>query len=269
MHKEIKELFDLHGKTALVTGGARHLGFDAASVLAAAGCNVAITSRDIKSAKDSAQKIEQNYKIEALPLVLDQTNFDSVAETVNEIVERFGKIDILINNAGGTPAAKAARLLERDPREINRLIELNLTGVLYVCREVGKMMVEQKSGKIINIASIAGIVGRDRRIYERHGLLGQPIEYAAAKAGIIGATRDLAAYFSPFGINVNAISPGGFERDDMKPGFVKDYSDRTPLGRMGRDLSDLKGAILFLATAASDYITGQNLVVDGGFSIWR
>jgi NAD(P)-dependent dehydrogenase (short-subunit alcohol dehydrogenase family) len=130
-------------------------------------------------------------------------------------------------------------------------------------------MIEQKSGKIINIASIAGIVGRDRRIYERHGLLGQPVDYAAAKAGIIGATRDLAAYFSPFGINVNAISPGGFEREDMVRGFVEDYSNLTPLRRMGRDLVDLKGAILFFATPASDYITGQNLAVDGGFSIWR
>jgi NAD(P)-dependent dehydrogenase (short-subunit alcohol dehydrogenase family) len=259
----------LRGKTAFITGGARHLGFDAASVLAAAGCDVAITSRDIESAKDSAQKIEQNYNVEALPLSLDQTNFDSVAATVGKVVEQFGKIDILVNNAGGTPAAKAAQLLERDPRDINRLIELNLTGVLYVCREVGKTMVEQKSGKIINIASIAGIVGRDRRIYERNGMLGQAIEYAAAKAGIIGATRDLAAYFSPFGINVNAVSPGAFERDDMHPGFVRDYSDRTPLGRMGRDQIDLKGGILFLSTTASDYVTGQNLVVDGGFSIWR
>lgn len=269
MHKEINQLFDLRGKVALITGGARHLGFDAASILAASGCCVAITSRDLESAKNSAENLSEEYQIDSLPLALDQTNFDSVAEAVGKTIERFGKIDILINNAGGTPKANNSLLIEREPSAISKLIELNLTSVLYVCREVGKTMVEQKSGKIINIASIAGIVGRDRRIYERNGLLGQPIDYAAAKAGIIGATRDLAAYFAPYGINVNAISPGGFERADMVKGFVEDYNNITPLGRMGRDGIDLKGAILFFAAPASDYVTGQNLAVDGGFTVWR
>ncbi len=130
-------------------------------------------------------------------------------------------------------------------------------------------MCAQRQGKIISIASIAALVGRDRRIYERNGLNGQPIDYAAAKAGVLGMTRDLAAVLSPWGICVNAISPGGFERDDMPRGFVRDYSDRTPLGRMGRDGVDIKGAALFLASSASDYVTGHNLVVDGGFSLWR
>lgn len=269
MHQEIENLFNLRDRIAFVTGGARHLGFDAASILAAAGCNVVITSRDLQSAKSSAAQLAGTYKIQTLPLALDQTNFEAVAECVGHALEMFGKIDILVNNAGGTPLSKGAQLPDRDAQDISRLIELNLTSVLYVCREVSKAMIEQKSGKIINFASIAGIVGRDRRIYERHNLLGQPIDYAAAKAGIIGATRDLAAYLSPYGLNVNAISPGGFERPEMAPGFVKDYSDLTPLGRMGRDGIDLKGAILFLASPASDYVTGQNLVVDGGFSIWR
>jgi NAD(P)-dependent dehydrogenase (short-subunit alcohol dehydrogenase family) len=269
MHEEINQLFDLRGKTALITGGARHLGFDAASILAAAGCDVAITSRDFESAQSSAEKIIQAYYVKALPLALDQTNFDSVVETVDKTLERFGKIDILVNNAGGTPKSNAAKLAERNPRDISNLIELNLTSVLYVCREVGKAMIEQKNGKIINIASIAGIVGRKREIYERNGLLGQSVDYAAAKAGIIGATRDLASYFSPFNIYVNAISPGGFEREDMPRGFVKDYSELTMTGRLGRDGIDLKGAILFLAAPASDYVNGHNLVVDGGLTAWR
>lgn len=269
MHTEISQLFDLHEKTALITGGARNLGFDAACVLAAAGCNVAITSRDLESAKISAQQIAEKYNVETFPLALDQRNADSVAETIGRIIERFGKIDVLVNNAGGTPKSKSAKLIERDPQDIRDLIELNLTSVLYVCREAGKEMVRQKSGKIINIASIAGIVGRNREIYEKNGLLGQPVDYAAAKAGIIGATRDLAAYLAPYGIYVNSISPGGFQREDLPPGFVKDYSELTPLGRLGRDGIDLKGAILFLATSASDYVTGQNLTVDGGFTIWR
>lgn len=98
---------------------------------------------------------------------------------------------------------------------------------------------------------------------------GQPVDYAAAKAGVIGLTRDLAGLLSPRGVHVNAISPGGFARENLPAGFIKDYSDRTPLGRMGRDGVDLKGAALFLASPASDYITGHNLVVDGGFSIWH
>ena len=132
-------------------------------------------------------------------------------------------------------------------------------------------MIEQKAGKIINIASIAGIVGRDRRMYQRTGLRQQPVDYAAAKAAVIGMTRDLAAVFAPYGVLVNAISPGGFHGPDrpLPEEFAKAYSDRTPLGRMGRDGIDLKGAALFLASAASDYVTGQNLVVDGGFTIWQ
>jgi len=129
-------------------------------------------------------------------------------------------------------------------------------------------MVERGSGKIINIASIAGLCGRDRRMYARAGMKGQPVDYAAAKAGVIGMTMDLAGYLSPHGVYVNAISPGGFERGQPEQ-FIRDYSDRTPLGRMGRDGIDLKGAVLFLASPASDYVTGQNLTVDGGFVLWH
>ena len=129
-------------------------------------------------------------------------------------------------------------------------------------------MAGQGHGKIINIASIAGIIGRDRRMYERNEMAGQPIDYAAAKAGVIGMTLDLAGLLSPNGVGVNAISPGGFNRN-LPEGFVHDYADRTPLGRMGRDGVDLKGAILFLASPASDYVTGHNLVVDGGFTSWQ
>ena len=129
-------------------------------------------------------------------------------------------------------------------------------------------MTEQRSGKIINIASIAGLLGRDRKMYERNHMLGQPVDYAGAKAGVIGMTKDLAALMAPQGVYVNVISPGGFNRD-LSDGFVQDFSERTALGRMGRDGIDLKGAILFLASAASDYVVGQNLVVDGGFEIWH
>jgi len=129
-------------------------------------------------------------------------------------------------------------------------------------------MAQQGSGKIINLGSIAGLVGRDRSIYRRNDMNEQPVDYAAAKAGVIGMTRDLAAFLAPYGVYVNSISPGGFERGQPE-GFIEDYGERTPLGRMGRDGIDIKGAALFLASSASDYVAGENLVVDGGFSTWH
>ena len=112
------------------------------------------------------------------------------------------------------------------------------------------------------------MLGRNRKMYSNTGMDGQPVDYAAAKAGVIGMTRDLAGFLSPMGVRVNCISPGGFERGQPKA-FIEAYSDSTPMGRMGRDGVDMKGTVLFLASSASDYITGQNIVVDGGFSIWK
>ncbi len=268
MHSEITQLFDLTGKIALVTGGARDLGYDAACILGAAGCHLAITSRTAENAKESAGRLAETYGVETLGLGLDQTSFEQVDQAVNQVAAWKGRIDILVNNAGGGVGASAAKLLERDPADIALMINTNLTGALYCCRQVGAVMAKQGSGKIINIASIAGMCGRDRRVYERGGLKGQPVDYAAAKAGVIGMTVDLAGYLSPMGVYVNAISPGGFERGQPEA-FIREYSERTMLGRMGRDGIDLKGAILFLAAPASDYVTGQNLAVDGGFVYWK
>jgi NAD(P)-dependent dehydrogenase (short-subunit alcohol dehydrogenase family) len=267
MHPEVAGLFDLSGKVALITGGARHLGHDAACILAAAGCDVAITSRNPEQARKSAAELAARYARETLPLGLDQTDFAQVAEAARRAAAWKGRIDILINNAGGG-SGKSARLFDRDPQDIDGLIRANLTGMIYCCREVGRLMADRGSGKIVNIASIAGLVGRDRSMYARSQMNGQPVDYAAAKAGVIGLTRDLAGFLSPMGVYVNAISPGGFARN-LSEQFVSDYSAATPLGRMGRDGIDLKGAILFLSSPASDYVTGHNLVVDGGFSIWK
>ncbi|MCE5341321.1 MAG: SDR family oxidoreductase [Planctomycetaceae bacterium] len=269
MHNEIAKMFDLSGKVALVVGGAKNFGLEISSVLCAAGCAVALTSRSLSDAKQTAKKLQDKYKTETLPLELDQTDFEKVSAVVKKASQWKKRIDILVNNAGGGSGNGICKLFDRSPEDIKKMIDVNLTGVIYCCREVGKIMAQQKHGKIISISSMAALVGRDRRMYERNNLAGQPVDYAAAKAGIIGLTIDLAGYLSPMGINVNCISPGGFERTGMKKGFVKDYSDRTPFGRMGKDGIDLKGAILFLASSASDYVTGHNLVVDGGFSIWK
>jgi len=262
------ESFRLDGKVALVTGGARNLGYDAADALGEAGADLVITSRDLQRAQPAARRLADTHGVDVLPLALDQREHAQVAAAVKRAHEWKDHLDVLVNNAGGTPVSGPRHLFERAPEDVVDLIKINLIGALYCCQEVGRIMAAQGSGKIVNIASIAGLVGRDRRMYERNDMDGQPIDYAAAKAGVIGMTRDLAGLLSPMGVHVNAISPGGFERS-LPEGFVKDFSDETPLGRMGRDGIDLKGAVLFLSCAASDFVTGHNLTVDGGFSIWK
>jgi NAD(P)-dependent dehydrogenase (short-subunit alcohol dehydrogenase family) len=268
MREEICSMFDLTGQVSMVIGGAVHFGFDIADVLGSAGSDLVITSRDAGRARQSADTLRDRLGVDVMPLELDVTDAKRVAQAVRQAHGWKGRIDVLVNNAGGGSGKGSGHLFHRPTEEVDQLIAVNLNGPLYCCREVGKVMAEKGRGKIINIASIAGITGRDRRMYERNKMAGQPIDYAAAKAGVIGMTRDLAGLLSPSGIHVNAISPGGFNRE-LPEGFVRDYSDRTPLSRMGRDGIDLKGAVLFLASPASDYVTGHNLVVDGGFSIWQ
>ena len=268
MHADVLKLFDLSGKVAMVTGGAVNLGFDAASVLAGAGCNLVITSRDLERAGRSAERLRSEYGIDVLPLALEQTDLAQIPQIVQEAHRWKGRLDILVNNAGGGSGQGPCHLFQRKVEDMEKMIRLNLTGALWCCQHAGRLMADQKSGKIINIASTAGFVGRDRRMYERHKMAGQPIDYAAAKAGVIGMTRDLAALLAPMGVYVNSISPGGFRRN-LPEDFARDFSDRTPLGRMGRDGIDLKGTVLFLASPASDFVVGHNLVVDGGFSIWQ
>jgi NAD(P)-dependent dehydrogenase (short-subunit alcohol dehydrogenase family) len=263
------DLFRLEGKVAAVIGGARHLGYDLAEILAEAGCDVIVTSRKAANAAEAAGRLGEQYDRETLAEQLDVREYGQVEAFAEKAFAWKGHIDVLVNNAGGTPAGSPGPLFDRAPEDIANLIAVNLTGTLFCCKAMGKRMAGQGRGKIINISSIAGLVGRDRRMYRRNAMAGQPVDYAAAKAGILGMTRDLAGLLSPMGVHVNAIAPGGFGPRELPPGFVNDYADRTPLGRMGRDGVDLKGAALFLASPASDYVTGHTLVVDGGFSIWQ
>ena len=265
----IQQMFDLGGKVALITGGARHLGLDIADVLAEAGCDLVITSRTLASVENTAKGLRDRRGREVLPLALDVRDPADVKQVVQQAHKWKGHIDILVNNAGGSEGDGPAHLFERAPEDAVNLISINLSGTLHCCQEVSRIMSDQGHGKIINIASVAGMVGRDRRMYERNDMKGQPVDYAAAKAGVIGMTKDLAGLLSPMGVHVNAISPGGFGPRELPAGFVKEFSHGTPLGHMGRDGIDLKGAALFLASPASDYVTGHNLVVDGGFNIWH
>lgn len=268
----LDEMFKLDGKVAAVTGGARNLGYDMAEILAEAGCNLVITSRTLSNAEQAAEKLRNGTGREILALDLDVSKPEQIEAFAESAWSWKGHVDILINNAGGNTGATSGHLFHRSTQDIIDLIALNLTGSLLCCKALSPKMAERGSGKIINIASIAGLCGRDRRMYDRNDMGGgQPIDYAAAKAGLIGMTMDLAGLLSPMGIQVNAISPGGFwgNTRTIPESFVKDYSNCTPMGRMGRDGIDLKGAALYLASPASDYVTGHNLVVDGGFTMWK
>ncbi len=262
-------LFDLTGKVAVVIGGARDLGHDMAEALAEAGCDILLTSRTASQAREAAERLAAMTGRDARGEALDVRDYSAVEALAQQAFAWKGQVNILVNNVGGTPPGSPGPLFDRTPEDMEALIALNLTGPLFCCKAFGQPMAEQGSGKIVNISSIAGLVGRDRRMYAQNGLSGQPIDYAAAKAGVLGMTRDLAALLAPRGVCVNAIAPGGFGRQGMDEGFVESYADRTPLGRMGRDGYDLKGAVLYLASPASDYVTGQTLVVDGGFSMWQ
>ena len=277
MRVHVQELFDLSGQVAIVTGGNRNLGYDAAEALAEAGASVVITSRDRDRAEQAAEKLAASTGATVLGAVLEVTSEEGWATLVADTVARFGRLDILVNNAGGRGVVYgepdphldlAAYFLEDRPlAEWRRVLDVNLTGVFLGCRAVAPVMKAARRGKIVNIASADGIVGRDLRVYENTGLNPTVPDYLAAKAGVINLTRGIAVVLAPFGINVNCISPGGFFRN-QPPRFVEKYTQMIPLGRMGRDGVDLKGAVLFCASPASDFMVGHNLVLDGGFTAW-
>ncbi len=266
----VAQLFDLTGRRFLVVGGARTLGYDMALALAEAGATGVITSRTAENASSAAAKIKAATGKEVIGIGVDGASEASVQAGVAKAIEALGRLDIVVNNVGGGGGganAGSTKLEERLLGTWESVQTTNVTAPFLVCKHVAGQMMKQKSGSIINVASIAGLVGRDRRMYPE-GMSAQPVDYAAAKGAVIGLTRDVAGYLGPWGVRVNAISPGGFQRGQPQA-FIDAYSDACMLGRMGRDGVDLKGAAVFLASDASAYITGHNLVVDGGFSVWK
>lgn len=269
MQASVLEMMNMKGKVAVVTGAYANLGFDMACALAELGCNIVVTSRDIEKAKQAADKIAKDYKVETLGVQMELTNYESIEKSIKEAYEFKNRIDVLINNAGGGGVYDETNILKRSPKSIEAMITINLTGTIYCCKAAAKYMAEAKSGRIINIASIAGMIGRDRQMYYRNDKLEQPTDYAAAKAGVIGFSRDLAASLAPYGILVNSISPGGFDKNTMGEDFVNDFANETMVGKMGTMGSDLKGVTVYLGTGLSNYVTGTNVVVDGGFAVFK
>lgn len=264
-------LFSLKGRVAVVSAGAKNFGFYFAQALAEAGATVHITSRSAEQAAESARRLQSETGSEVVGHGVDPADEDAVAAFAREI----GRCDILVNNAGGRPKYEVpsndyAYAMERHPLEIWKgAIDAYLTSSFVITKHCLPLLKQSGKGSIIFISSISGMVGRDRALYRPYAdQNANCVDYSAAKAGMLGLMKDLAAQVGPEGIRVNAISPGGFERGH--PGnFVADYSSRTMLGRMGEDALDLKGAVVYLASDASRYVTGHNLVVDGGFVTGR
>ena len=253
----VKKLFDLSGKVALITGGSRGLGLQFAEALGEMGARVVITARKAGELEEAKASLK-GMGIDALTVVNDLQNTDSVRPMVEQVLKSEKQIDILFNNAG----AVWGSLAEDHPLDAwYKVINLNLTAVFLLSQTVGKLsMIPRKYGRIVNLASIAGLVGTDPRMMPT-------IAYNASKGGIVNLTRSLAVEWAQHGITVNAIAPGVFP-SKMSQGMI-DKSEQiimemTPMKRLGSDF-DLKGLAVLLASDASSYITGQTVAVDGGF----
>ncbi len=268
--------FDMDGRVVAVTGGAGMLGTVYARALAAAGAHVVVADIDGDAAAELAAAVTRESGVRALGVRVDVTDKASVEAMVRETLDAYGRLDVLVNNAAIDPkfdAANAGRhvtAFEDYPLELwNRSIQVNLTGMFLCTQAAARPMLAQGSGVVINVSSIYGLVGPDQRIYEKPGQAERevkPVDYSVTKSAVLGLTRYLAAYWAGRNIRVNALTLGGVY-NDHDDGFVSRYSSRAPLGRMAQR-DEYCGALLFLASDASSYMTGSNLVVDGGWTAW-
>lgn len=270
---QTSDLFSLNGKVVLVTGGAGLLGQVFCQAFADSGAQVAVVDIDKTAAKSTADAVSKKSGQKVSGFGCDITSPESVAQMVAAVVGDLGRIDVLVNNA----ASKGSNLDEFfKPFEDYSLttwrevMSVNIDGLFLVAQAVGKQMKLQGGGSIIQTSSIYGVVAPDQRIYEGSEYNGRainsPAVYSASKAAVVGLTSYLSTYWANSGIRVNSLTPGGISSGQNKT-FDDKYSNRVPLGRMG-NASELTGALIYLASDASSYVTGQNLIVDGGLSTW-
>jgi NAD(P)-dependent dehydrogenase (short-subunit alcohol dehydrogenase family) len=266
--KSLKELMDLRGRVALVTGAAGHLGSVMADALAELGASIVMLDLEEEGTAEAARRVAEQYRVPALALAADLEDGDRLAAVSVRVAERFGRLDILINCAAmvGTLALPGwvSRFEEQSVEVWRRALEVNLTAPFALVQACVSLLRASGHGSVINVGSIYGMVGPDWRLYADTPL-GNPAAYGASKGGLLQLTRWLASSLAP-AIRVNAISPGGIFRDTPEP-FHSRYTARTPLGRMATE-EDLKGAAAYLASDLSAYVTGHNLVVDGGWTAW-
>ncbi len=251
-------LFDLTGRVAVVTGASTGLGLQMAKAFASQGAKLVLLARRMNLLEENAKALTAEYGVEVLPFACDITNTERVKEAVKATMERFGRVDILVNNAGTGAVAPAEEITdEQFMHEMN----IDLFGTFICAREFGKEMIKAKFGRIINIASMYGLVGN---------LIVGSAPYHSAKGGVVNMTRALAAEWGKYGITVNCICPGYFYTDLTTATLDSDFfqsiaKQNIPLGRYGKE-GELNSCALFLASPASTYVTGQNIAVDGGYT---
>ncbi len=259
--RTVQQLYDISGKIALVTGGYGLYGRWMSQAIAEAGAHVIVASRNLERCKQYAAELESAGH-SASGAQLDQGVEQSILALRDHIHDTFGRLDIFINNAVGRFPVN--NLLEAETDHWPDYMQVNAAGVMMMCKHLGKYMHEAGSGSIINISSIYGLVGPTFPIYGGTDVT-SPAEYAFVKGGMINLTRSMATLLAPK-VRVNCIAPGGLFADQA-PLFVKGYEEHCPMGRMAGP-EDIKGPALFLASDASQYVTGQVLAVDGGWTAW-
>ena len=252
----VLDSFVLKGKVAVVTGGGRGLGLAMAEGLAEAGSDIVLCSRKEENCREAAEKLKQ-LGVEAAGIGCNITNPDDIAGLRDFVLQKFGRIDILVNNSGATWGAPTE---EYPLKGWKKVIDVNVTGTFLCSQILGRVMIEQGGGKIVNISSIYGGVGAPSSIMDA-------IAYNTSKGAMEAFTRDLAVKWAKYGIHVNSVAPAFVETDLTKETMERGGGpilSHVPLGRFGRP-ADLKGAVVFLSSSASDYVTGMTLFVDGGY----
>jgi NAD(P)-dependent dehydrogenase (short-subunit alcohol dehydrogenase family) len=254
----VQDMFSLKGKVAVVTGGSSGLGVTFAQALAEVGANIVLAARRLDKLDEVGNDLSR-LGVKVKSIQCDVSNQDQVQSLVDETLKTFGRLDIMVNNAGVAAMSPATEIAIE---EWNRVVSVNLTGTFLCARTAARQMMKRGGGKIVNIASIYGAVGD----------VFPASPYYATKGAVINLTRDLAVEWAPFKINVNAIAPGFFPSEMTEgifqdPHYLEYINKQTPLGRTGNP-DDLKGAIVFLASQASDFVTGQTIFVDGGWTSW-
>ncbi len=269
MSKDVGNLFNLEGEIAVITGAAGKLGSYYSKLLMDSKAKVIMVDSNKESLEELHSSFELSYKENSLPISCDITDKNEVQKAFKTILRSFGEVSILINNAAAHQVSFVEGNLiefEEFPLEVwQENLNVNLTGAFLCCQEAGKHMISKNKGCILNIGSTYGVVACDQRIYGDSGL-NSNVAYAATKSGLINFTRYLASYWQGKNIRVNCLSPGGVY-NNQPDDFYENYTYRTMLKRMGKK-EDLGNAVLYLVSDASDWVTGINHVVDGGFTAW-
>jgi NAD(P)-dependent dehydrogenase (short-subunit alcohol dehydrogenase family) len=272
--------FSLEGRVAIVTGAAGLLGRQHCRALARAGATVVVTDVDGDRCQGVLRELVEVVgigRLDAQAVAADITVPESLVHLREAVLERCGRIDVLVNNAAVNDrfedeetAASLSRFESYPLDRWRRMLDVNVTGTFLACQVLGSEMARRGGGSIVNIASTYALVAPDQRLYRRPDgsqTFWKSGAYPASKGAILAFTRFLASYWAAAGVRVNSLTPGGVAEEGQAPAFVEEYSRRTPLGRMARP-HEISAALLFLASDASSYVTGTNLVVDGGWTAW-